>query len=484
MKNIVTFDFGTTAVKCVVVSPLKDVVFSGEIAISTNNDFGLKTQNPQDWWDAFCNLSAQYLQIAENSEVEGLIFSGQMQDVILVDKKGESVFPAILYSDQCGGEFFGEIPSEIVEIIEKKSGNKLDGTIPLLKLLWLRKYHPEILKKAHKMLISSKDFVITKLTGEFVSDFTALSTGGIFDLDTKQYISEVSALGIDLSIFPTACKSAEVAGTITKDASLLCGFSVGTKVYAGIGDAGATTLASGIADVGEININLGTSGWVASISDKTSKSAFNLVDVSGERMINVVPILNAGVVHKWIASTIFGGVDKYDRVRDALKNTNPCSGGLLFLPYILGERFPVADGNVRGCFIGAGVETSKDDFVRSALEGVAFSIKQGLLALGISPKKVSIIGGGSREEGWNQIFADVLGVDILVFENAEFLPSMALCSAVMLENQVISGYAQFSSEFETTAGGKIYPANKDVSERYQTAFERFLKVYNSVKPLF
>jgi len=407
-----------------------------------------------------------------------------MQDLIVIGKNGELMSNAIMYNDHRGKSQLNLISDDLTKLIIEKSANELNGTIPLTKLLWVRNNEEEIYKSIYKILFSSKDYIITKLTNEYVSDVTTLATSGCMDIQSKQYINEISSLGFDMEILPKICYADEVAGIVTSKAANETGFLVGTKVYVGSGDAGATTLASGISKEGEINISLGTSGWVASISNSVCENVFNLAAINRGLYINVIPVLNAGNVHKWLANVIDGTAIKYDILHDAINESVPCSNGLYFLPYIVGERFPVSDDKVRGCYIGINANTTKADIIRSTLEGVAFSIKQSLVALNIKPNKISLIGGGAKDSNWNQIFADVLGVDVIVYENSKFLPSMALASIVMLAQGKINSYDEFVTKLIKNEKSEVFKFSCDVNKIYNKGFEKFIKIYPAVKNLY
>ena len=180
----------------------------------------------------------------------------------------------------------------------------------------MKENEPELYARTRCILISSKDYVIARLTGECVSDPTACSTACAMDLRTKQWSEPIlKAAGLEASRLPRLCASHEYVGGVTEAAAEKAGYAIGTPVYAGVGDAGATTLASGIMDAGQYNINLGTSGWVAAVSDQalfTGGGVFNLAAMPVGKVINVVPFLNASNVHRWLSVLLSGEEGKSD----------------------------------------------------------------------------------------------------------------------------------------------------------------------------
>lgn len=476
MPYIAAFDAGTTAVKGALLDGSGRLAASGAAEIETLYDGERKEQRPEDWWAAFCAVARELTAAVDPAEITGISMSGQMQDLICLDEKLAPVRPAILYSDgraEAQAERLAAAvgPERFLQI----TGNRCDGSLPLPKLMWLKEAEPETYRQVRHVLISSKDYLIARLTGACCGDFTACSTAGAMDIRKKIWSGELlSAADVEPSLFPRLLPSHGRAGAVLegKDG----GFLPGTPVYAGVGDAGATTLASGIARPGQYNINLGTSGWVATVSDDLlfqEAGVFNLAAMPEGRYINVVPFLNAGNVHKWICGLLAEG--DYRRLGAALAQSCPGSGGVLFLPYLTGERFPVMAPEARGCFAGLTPQTTKADMARACLEGVAFSIRQGLEELPVPPESVSLIGGGCREAVWCQILVDVLGREVAVFKNAELLPAMAVASAALLAQGEIGSYEEFTAGLLSEDSSVRYMPEGHT--RYDRQYRRFLRLY-------
>ena len=476
MAMIAAFDLGTTALKCVVINEHQEISFSGKVNINTIRKDGFIEQDPNEWWRAFIELSSRF----DASSVDYMIFSGQMQDLYFLDENGVVIENAVLYDDQRGASFVDALPPYIAE----ETSVSMNGTIPVAKLLWFRKNRPDVLEKARHLLIGAKDYLIYKLTGVFASDATNMSTSGMMNINTMEYINLDGI--IDSSTLPKIMYSDEIVGTVTQTASKMTGFREDVEVFAGSGDAGATTLASGVANAGEFSINLGTSGWVASLSSFPMDGVFNLAAINRGLYINVIPVLNAANVHNWISKTIYpsGERNRYDVLHDMLLSDEGANENLLCMPYLVGERFPVADDKVRGVYIGLDFNTGLSDLARSALEGVAFSLKMGMEQHKVNPTSVSLIGGGATEPVWNQIFSDVFNVPVTVFEDSEVLPSIALSSAVLHGKKMISSYSSFISDILKRHESQTYYPDKVRVEHYKGLYERFKKIYPAVKDLF
>lgn len=517
-----TFDIGTTAAKAVVVCDDGTVRFSASEGIVTLTDGEFREQAPDDWYRAFIAISEKIFERIPAEEIEAVVFSGQMQDMIPVDADGNAVRNAILYSDGRAGEEAERIMRTVGERktagnegagrgtaggrtsengpeafaaageaeITRITGNHFDGSMPLPKILWYKEHEPENYARTAKILISSKDYILGKLTGRFVGDVTACSTAGAMELAVKRWSPElIAAAGLDADIFSEILYAHELVGTVSEKASEQTGYTTATRVYAGTGDAGATTLASGILSEGEYNINLGTSGWVAAVSEGCMESAgggFNLAAMQPGKYINVVPFFNGGNVHKFVAGALSakGGEADYSYISEILKGTEPGSGGVFFLPYLVGERFPIVDAKVRGTYFGIGQETTAGELARSALEGVAYSIRQGMELMGAPAKKVTVIGGGAREEAWCRILGGVTGQDIIVYKDPDLLPALAIAASVFMAEGLIKDYGEFIDGLTAQGHCTVCPQEPGAKAVYDGLYEKYKTIYPTVKGFY
>lgn len=488
---IATFDVGTTALKGVLVSKEGKSLKEKSISIETVFNAEFIEQRPLDWYTAFCRIAKEFFEEGlRPHEVAGIAMSGQMQDLIPIAKDGQPVCNAVLYSDGRAGSQAKAIASAVGrKNIEESTGNRFDGSLPFPKLLWLKENKPDAYQATEKILISAKDYIISELTGRFITDVTSASTAGLMDIRKKCWNTDwMELMGLDSQKLPDICYAEEQTGTVSKKASAETGFAAGTPVYAGTGDAGATTLAGGIAEEGDFNINLGTTGWIACVSGGTMDKAevFNLAAMQKDVYINVVPFLNAGNVHKWISGILAPESslkEQYDYIEILLSQSTAGSHGVMFLPYLTGERFPVMDTAIRGGFAGITPETGKQDLARSALEGVAFSIRQGLEAIGRKPGKISLIGGGARVGAWCQIIADVLGHPVSVHQGSEYLPAAATAGAVLVGEGEVKDYASFINSLLAGGGSICYRPSKENTRLYDGVYSAYLRLYPAFSSL-
>lgn len=489
MKTIATFDIGTTAVKGVLIdangcrimelsAPL-DTLRSGEAPV-------LLEQNPCQWYDVFCSISRRFVESGDAGELIGIVLSGQMQDLILLDEAGNPVMNAILYADGRAAAEAAEIAERIGRAeIERVTGNQFDGSRPLAKLMWVKRHLPDAYRLARHVLVSAKDYVVAQLAGVYSTDMTSASTAGLMDIEAGGWKTEwLAEVGLISATWARLYGAHRCVGHVGARASMETGYPAGTPVYAGAGDAGATTLASGILADGEYNINLGTSGWVAGMSKTPLRAdgVSNLAAMPQDMYINVVPFFNAGNVHRWAADTFCEG-DTQDERFAALAGlaASAAPGSLLFLPYLVGERFPVMDADAAGCFVDVRPGTGRAQMARAALEGVAFSIRQGVEAMGKKPSRYTLVGGGARCTLWCQILADMLRMPVQVYRDATYLPAMALAAAVLVGRGELAGYQDFPAMLERRYGSDTYQPNEAAANVYDRLYPRFASIYPALK---
>ena len=468
-RYAITFDAGTTAIKCALVRDdgMVAAASSGELDLVA--DGGRREQSPAQRWEVFRTVCRATLGKAEETEpgfadrltagragdaaarggaslIAGVIMSGQMQDVIALDDGLRPVRDAILYSDGRADEEAAALAACLggggesgacvgMEWFLETVGNRLEGCLPLPKLMWMRTHEGESYARTAHVLISSKDWLNARLTGVCADDVAACSTAGAMGIRAGAWDARLcAASGVDPALLPALHDPQDVIGAVRPDAASATGIPAGTPVHAGFGDAGATTFASGVTRPGDYNINLGTSGWVATVSPEPftdGAGAANLRYGVAPGFVNAVPFLNAGDVHRWAVRTLAGG--DYAAAHRLLAASRPGAGGVLCLPYLVGERFPVMNPDVRGGFVGISPTTTPGDLLRAALEGVALSIRQGMEGFDEPPARITLIGGGARETVWCQVMADALGHPVVAFGNADILPAVALASLVFAD---------------------------------------------------
>lgn len=512
-----TFDAGTTAIKGALVRDDGAIVASASGGLDLIAGGGRREQSPAQWWEVFRGVSHEMIAQAKEAEpafadrlaaatderaashaadpIAGVIMSGQMQDLIALDGDLEPVRDAILYSDGravaeaaalaaayggAGAEAADDGAGAAAACVGEERflqtvGNRLEGCLPLPKLMWMRAHEPESHTRTSHVLISSKDWLNLRLTGVCAGDVAACSTAGAMDIRTGAWDPALcAAAGVDPALLPELHNPQDVIGAVRPGAAAATGIPVDTPVFAGFGDAGATTFASGVTRPGEANVNLGTSGWIATLAPEPfvdGPGAANLRYGVAPGYVAAVPFLNAGDVHRWAVREFAGG--DYGKAHELLETTHPGAGGALCLPYLVGERFPVMNPDVRGAFAGIGPDTTRADLLRAALEGVACSIRQGMGGFDTPVTRVSLIGGGAREPVWCRIMADMLGLPVEAFANADILPAVALASLVFADPALP----------DKVRAATVHGPDPGVARLYDGVFARWPKLYPALSAL-
>lgn len=490
MKYIATFDFGTTAVKGALVDAAGKLKAFDSVNLSLDLRNGHVEQDPQDWIRAFEKISRVFFSVTAAESIAGLIMSGQMQDVILMDDHLCPAGMAILYQDGRSRKEYEALLSVLgEEELERITGNAYNPTLVLPKIAWVKRNLPELWQKTRCVLHSPKDVINALLTGQCCTDTTTASTAGAMDIHRKTWdLSILEAADIPLSRMPRICAPHECIGRVTKAAAGQFGYTEGMPVFCGIGDAGASFFASGLIHDGEFSITLGTTGMIGLIAMETippKNGIWNLAAMVEDTYIHVVPFLNAGNVHKWVSSLISSNSENIDYAyMNKLLDEPHGKSGLVCLPFLTGERFPVVDPDVRGCLIGLTPSTTRADIANACLEGVCFSIKQGLNTIGVLLRKVVLIGGGARAVQWCQKMADILEMDISVLSRSDVLPSIALAGGALRSLGLIDDYTSFVRQIQEQNGSTIYKPQSTLRDYYRRCYQTYLQIYPSVRHLF
>lgn len=491
MSYIASIDIGTTTVKGVLID--EKGAFKGKCEVAQETLYkedGRIEQDPEQWWNAFKKITAEWWTLGISAhDIAMIALSGQMQDCIPIDKDGNPTRHAILYSDVRAETEAQAIQSRIPKI-QEVTGNHFDGSMPFPKIKWLFTHEPDNFKRTHSFLISSKDFIIHRLTGESVTDPTSGATTGMMRLKEREwFLDAVEGEGIDRRKLPQLLASDDIAGYVHAAGAQATGLVEGTPVLCGVGDAGATTMGAGVAGLGDRYAYLGTTGWMAISSDSVRKSrhgVFHLAHLPEQLFIKVAPLTNAGNAHRWAVSIFTDPTlpteEAYAQFEQKMTQTSPGANGVLFLPYLNGERCPVHDPNATGSFVRLQSSTNRYDMSRAVLEGVACSIRQSFEYLSASVgKPLTLLGGGSRSRTWCQILADVCQTTIYVPEDAEYLPSLGAASSAFLRLGWVDSYEAFAKEIIARYPRTEFTPIPDNIKTYNAVYEDFVKLYPALK---
>ena len=447
-------------------------------------------QHPDDWWRAAQIAVLGVLEQAriDGSAVQGIGLSGQMHGLVMLNAGNEVIRPALIWCDQRSQRQVDFINSSVgADRVLNWIANPVLTGFTLPKLLWVRDNEPQSFEAIRQILLP-KDYVRFKLTGEFATDVSDASGTALFDVVNRNWSAEmVRALALDKTILPRACESSTITGKVSETAAKLTGLAPGTPVVAGAGDQAASAIGNGIVQTGEMSCTVGTSGVVFAYLEKPSYDPGGRVHTFCHAIPNAWHVMGvtqgAGLSLQWFRNR-FEPDAEYDDLTAEAALSPPGAHGLFWLPYLMGERTPHLDANARAAWVGLTAKHQRADMVRSILEGVCYSLKDGLeiiASLGARPALVRLSGGGARSPLWHQLFADIFDSRVVTLETQEGSAYGAALLAMM-------GTGEYGSAVELcrTAIKEVSvkePQTEEV-EFYKRRYRGFRALYPALKPAF
>ncbi len=373
-------------------------------------------QDPDDWWRASQLAVQGVLKQAgiDGSSVKGIGLSGQMHGLVLLDEQNEVIRPALIWCDQRSQRQVNEINSKVgAENVVRAIANPVLTGFTLPKLLWVRDNEPELFDRVKHILLP-KDYIRFKLTGEFATDVSDASGTALFDvLHRKWSDTMIDELHLDRATLPKAYESSEISGRVLGAAADDSGLLRGTPVVAGAGDQAASAIGNGIVEPGTVSCTVGTSGVVFAYLAKPAYDPGGRVHTFCHAIPGAWHVMGvtqgAGLSLQWYRNRLAQDC-LYDELTADASLAPPGAHGLFWLPYLMGERTPHLDPNARGAWVGLTAKHQRSDLVRAILEGVCYSLKDGLeiiAELGAPPKVTRLSGGGAKSPLWHQLFADI-----------------------------------------------------------------------------
>jgi xylulokinase len=500
-STILAFDLGTSALKAAILSSRAKIIDSEivplEIVLTPG---GGAEQDPADWWRAMVRATQTLWSRgqAKASEVIGVALSSQWSGTVAIGADGQPLRNALTWMDSRGRDevrrILGGFPSidgynirRAFSWITKTGGvPSPSGKDPVGHIAWLRKHEPKIYD-ATKVFLEPKDWVNYKLTGCAVSSFDAIALHWVTDnrdINNIRYDEQLLKLcELERSKLPDLVPAASVVGTLTAEAANALGLSVNVKVASGSADVHAAALGAGTVEDYQAHLCLGTSSWlIAHVPFKKSDLNHNMASlpsaIPGRYLFcNEQESGAGGLTHVIEVLLNRSDPEAYPELFGLAAQTPPGAGGLLWLPWLHGERSPVDDSQVRGGFAGLALSHKQGHLVRAILEGVAFNtrwLQQHLeVNLGRQLSAVTVVGGGARSELWCQILADVLGRPIRQTET----PQMANTRGAAMGALVALGHLKWSDVSGLVPITKTFAPRQELQPLYTERFTQFLEEF-------
>lgn len=411
---MIGLDIGTTGARAVLVDDLGEILAVHESSYSLLTPRpGWAEQRPRDWENAaFESLKAVAAKADRPDDVRGIGLTGQMHGLVLVDHSLRPLRPAILWCDLRTTAQRRHLESKLgVPMLIGCTGNLLLEGFQAPKLAWIREHEPHLLDRTAHVLLP-KDFVRLRLTDELWTDVSDASGTGYFDPERRVWSQQMLCeLEIDTAWLPGVCESATVAGRLTTSAAERIGLAAGIPVAAGAGDQPAGGVASGVISDGDVAITIGSSG-VVFVATQAYPEALDGRSQCGAHVQpetwNLMGVTQAaGLSLRWFRDRFAPG-SSYTELIEEASASPPGSRGLLWLPYLQGERTPYLDADARGAIVGLTSAHERSDITRAVLEGVAFSLRDAadvIGEIGLPMTDFTLAGGGARSLLWREIVA-------------------------------------------------------------------------------
>lgn len=501
MKYLIGIDVGTTGTKTILIDE------KGNLISSALEEYPLNTpkpkwaeQDPEDWWKATVSSIKKVIKDSKISpeNISGLGLSGQMHGLVLIDKDYNVLRPAILWCDVRTTEQCHYITEKVgKDLLVKSTCNPaLEGfTAP--KLIWVRDNEPKIYDKAYKMLLP-KDYVRFRLTGEIASEVSDAAGTILFDVKNRKWSSEVlSRLEIPEDLMPTCYESIDICGQITPKVAEITGLKTGTPVVGGGADNACTAVGNGIVVAGRTSASIGTSGTMLTPTDTPEVDP----KLRAHTFCHCVPgkwyimgvMLSAGGAFRWFRDTIGdkeveqakqAGIDPYEILTKEASSVSPGCEGLIFLPYLIGERTPHSDANAKGVFFGLTLRHKKEHLVRSVMEGVTYGMRDSLEIiknLGLNVGQIRATGGGARSTLWRQIQADIYKAELVTINVSEG-PAFGAAMLAGVGTGVYGSIQEITDEIvKITSQTQPIEVNTKI---YDELYQVYRSLYPALKPEF
>ncbi len=502
MAYLMGIDVGTTGAKTLLINEDGTVISKAfeEYPLYTPQ-LGWAEQNPEDWWIATQKSIKKTLKESEvkAEEVKSLGLTGQMHGSVFLDKDHRVLRPCILWCDQRTALQCDEMTRKVggrERLIQLTCNPAFTGfTAP--KILWVRENEPRIYEKAVKVLLP-KDYIRFMLTGIFATDVADASGTLLLDVKKRKWSEEVlDALEIPRDILPQVFESPEITGETSEETSRATGLKRGTPVVAGAGDQAAGAVGNGVVQRGILSATIGTSGVVFAFSDEVRMDPEGRVHT----FCHAVPqkwhvmgvMLSAGGSLKWFRDTLgtlevwmgeLTGTDPYVFLDSEAARAKPGCEGLIFLPYLMGERTPHSDPDAKGVFFGLTLRHKKQHLVRAIMEGVAYGMRDSLdiiRGLGVEIQQIQASGGGARSSLWRQIQSDIYRTELVTI-NVDEGPAFgaALLAGV---GSKIYGSVEEACQKTVRIVSRTLP-KRETMELYDKYYGVYKALYPTLKGIF
>lgn len=489
MHYVIGVDLGTSSVKTLLVNQ------EGMVVQTSSRHYpliqkgpGFNEQDPDEWVRQTYSAIQELVSRSEvgPEDIKGLSFSGQMHGLVLLDREENVVRPAILWNDTRTTDQCIHIKQVLGnKLIQITRNQALEGfTLP--KLLWVKEHEPDLFEKSTVFLLP-KDYLRFRMTGQLSTDFSDAAGTLMMDVTKKKWSEEIcKAFDIPLSLCPPLAESHDCVGTLKPSVAGTIGLRAATKVFAGGADNACGAIGTGVLSEGKALCSIGTSGVFLTYEQAGRRDYHGYVHFFNHGQKDAYyamgVTLSAGYSLAWFKNAFSKDEEFAEMISDASRSPIG-SFGLLFTPYLVGERTPYNDAKIRGTFIGIDGLHRKRDFVRSVMEGITFSINETVHIFrkyGNSIKSVVSIGGGAKSDLWLQMQADIFNSQVISLQNEQG-PGMGAAMLAAVALGWYSSLRQCAEHFVLQK--KVFDPNPGNVERYKNLFHIYRQIYPQIKKI-
>ncbi|MCM1131123.1 MAG: xylulokinase [Roseburia sp.] len=483
MKYYLGIDIGTSGTKTVCFNELGEVMTSKFYAYDmTIPKPGYAEENPLDWFIATKETIRQVTK--EGYLVSGIGLSGQMHGLVLLDKNDQILRPSIIWCDNRAineaEELIHNFGNEKMKVI---TGNPVIPSFTLSKLLWVKRNEPELYKKIDKIMLP-KDYVRYALTGSFTTEYSDASGMQMLDIHQKCFSKEIlKYMELSLDKIPRLLESSEISGYIKKDLTCELGLCENCFVVGGAGDQAAAAIGNGIIERGDLSLVLGSSGVVFSPigKDDVKDNPLQVFMHAVPNTYHIMGVTNGcGLSYKWLKESLFEKED-YNTLNEKANLSKPLANGLIYLPYLNGERTPHLDPYATGTFIGIRQNTKDSDIIRAVLEGVSYSLKDCYSLLPKQKYHIRASGGGAKGSLWRIILASTLNTSIERIVQDEG-GALGVAILAMVADHIYPSIKAATDQIIKVLD--VTEPNNDWIESYSKGYELYKEAYLSLKKYY
>ncbi len=454
---------------------------------------GWAEQDAADWWRAVRDSTRELLTSSgvAPGDIAVVSFSGMMNGALAVDATGVPLRSAIIWADQratAEAQFLADCCG--AEQVYRRTGHRAGASYTAAKALWIQRHQPGLYAHTHQFL-QAKDYAAYKLSGIFATDCSDASGTNLFDLERRDWaVDMIEAVGLHPRKLPPVYPSDTVIGQVTPQAAGETGLLAGTPVVIGGGDGACATVGAGSVHPGDAYNYIGSSSWIAVTAEQPlydpRMRTFTFAHLDPKLYFPTGTMQCAGGSFDWLERLLRGEDETrlYDEMSAAAADVEPGAKGLLFLPYLIGERSPHWNPLARGAFVGLTMSHGRAEIACAVLEGVAFNLKMILdafLEQGAAIQAMRLIGGGARSALWRQMLADVYGLPIL---RPELLAEATSLGAAIAGGVGVGLFSDFGVAHEIVQVEEAERPDLAYSQLYTTLYGLFQQTYTALEPIF